>query len=77
MGRIWFMLSAVFSENELEIIRERSRAGIEAAKARGRFGGRPKGLSNEALKKGSVAALLYQQGKSVSHIRETPNIGRI
>lgn len=75
MGRIWFMLSAVFSENEREIIRERSRAGIEAARARGRVGGRPKGLPKEGLKKASVVALLYQQGKSISHIRETLNIG--
>ena len=36
MGRMWFMLSAIFSENEREILRERSRAGLQAARARGR-----------------------------------------
>ena len=45
MGRVWFMLGAVFAENEGEIIRERSKAGVEAARARGKVGGRPKGLS--------------------------------
>jgi DNA invertase Pin-like site-specific DNA recombinase len=69
------VLSAVSSENEREIIRERSRAGIEAARARGRIGSRPKGLSKEAFKKASVVASLYHQGKSISHIRETLNIG--
>ena len=75
MGRIWFMLSAIFSENEREIIRERSKAGLEAARARGRVGGRPKGLSKEAKGKASAAAILYKQGKSIGEIRKALKIG--
>lgn len=74
MGRIWFMLNAVFAENEREIIRERSRAGLEAAKARGRVGGRPKGISKEAEGKAAFAALLYKEGKSIKEIREKVGI---
>ena len=75
MGRVWFMLSAVFAENEREIIRERSKAGLDAARARGKVGGRPKGLSKEAKAKASTAAILYKEGRSISQIRESLKIG--
>ena len=75
MGRVWFMLSAVFAENEREIIRERSKAGVEAARARGKIGGRPKGLSNAAKEKAQTAAILYKEGRSISQIRGALKIG--
>ena len=43
MGRLWYMLSSVFAENEREILMERTFAGMEAALARGRVGGDRKG----------------------------------
>ena len=75
MGRVWFMLSAIFAENEREIIRERSKAGVEAARARGKLGGRPKGLSKEAKGKAFTAAILYKEGRSISQIRGALKIG--
>ena len=75
MGRIWFMLSAVFAENEREVIRERTNAGLQAARARGRIGGRPSGLSEQAKKKASMAAILYKEGKSIIDIRNVLKIG--
>lgn len=63
MGRIWFMLSSIFAENELEILKERTKAGLTAARARGRVGGRPKGLSDHAKSVASTAAALYQSNK--------------
>ena len=75
MGRVWFMLSAVFAENEREIIRERSKAGVEAARARGKLGGRPKGLSKEAKGKAFTTSILYKEGRSISQIRESLKIG--
>ena len=63
MGRIWFMLSSIFAENELEILKERTKAGLTAARARGRIGGRPKGLSDRAKSVASTAAALYQSNK--------------
>lgn len=42
------MLSSVFAKNEREILIERTLAGIEAARARGRVGGRPNGLTKKS-----------------------------
>lgn len=63
MGRLWYMLSSVFAENEREILMERTLAGLEAARARGRVGGRPKGLTTKAKVLAGLAATLYQSKK--------------
>ena len=47
-GRLFFNISACFSEFERDLIRERTRAGLEAARARGRKGGRRQGMTKEA-----------------------------
>ena len=49
-GRLVFTIFGAMAEFEREIIRERTRAGLEAAHARGRKGGRPKGLTDADLK---------------------------
>jgi len=59
MGRLWYMLSSVFAENEREILMERTLAGMEAARARGRVGGRPKGLTKKSKDQARLAATLY------------------
>jgi DNA invertase Pin-like site-specific DNA recombinase len=41
-GKFFFTIMAGFAEMERELIRERTNAGLEAARARGRKGGRPK-----------------------------------
>ena len=63
MGKIWFMLNAVMAENEREVNIERTRAGLASARARGRMGGRPAGLSDKAKKKAAIATSLYKEGK--------------
>lgn len=63
MGRLWYMLSSVFAENEREILMERTLAGMEAARARGRVGGRPKGLTNKSKELARLAATLYLSKK--------------
>lgn len=68
-GKLTFHLFAALAEFERDIIRERTKAGLEAARARGRKGGRPKGLSKAAKDKAIIAETLYKQGKmSVSEI---------
>ena len=47
-GRLTFNIFASFAEFERELIRERTMAGLQAARERGRIGGRKKGLSPEA-----------------------------
>lgn len=61
-GKLTFHLFAALAEFERDIIRERTLAGLEAARARGRKGGRPKGLSKEAMDKAIIAATLYKEG---------------
>lgn len=48
-GRLYFNMMASLAEFERDLIRERTRAGLEAAKARGRQGGRPVLLKDEKL----------------------------
>lgn len=62
-GRLIFNIFASLAEFEREIIRERTQAGLDAARARGRKGGRPKGLSKDAEKTAYAAETLYKEGK--------------
>ena len=43
-GQLMFNLLAVLAEFERNLINERSRAGLDAARSRGKLGGRPKSL---------------------------------
>lgn len=62
-GRLTFNIFASLAEFERDIIRERTKAGLKAARARGRVGGRPKGLSKQAEATAAAAVTLYQEGK--------------
>lgn len=61
MGKFAFQIVCCFAEMERNVIIERTREGLAAAKKRGKQGGRPKGLSDEAKKKAILAAELYKQ----------------
>ncbi len=50
-GRFVFNLFASLAEFERELIRERTQAGLSAARSRGRVGGRPKGLPSSRLRR--------------------------
>ena len=76
-GRFTFNIFASLVEFEREIIRERTMAGLIAAKARGKKGGRPKGLTQEALAKAEHAKILYESGKkSIPEIAKGLGISR-
>lgn len=75
-GKLTFHIFAAIAEFEREIIRERTKAGLESARARGRKGGRPKGLSKEAQVKAAAAASLYQQNKPIPEILSTLRISK-
>jgi DNA invertase Pin-like site-specific DNA recombinase len=44
-GNLFFQFMCILAEHERNIISERTKAGLSSARARGRTGGRPKGLS--------------------------------
>lgn len=68
-GRFTFNIFASLAEFEREIIRERTKAGLDAAKARGKKGGRPSGLSPKNMQIALTALDLHDTGKySISEI---------
>lgn len=54
-GRLAFGIFAAFSEFERELIAERTTAGLAAARARGRLGGRPRKMNRSTLKMAMAA----------------------
>jgi DNA invertase Pin-like site-specific DNA recombinase len=48
-GKLTFHIFGAMAEFERSIIRERTRAGLDAARARGRMGGRPRALTLKDL----------------------------
>jgi DNA invertase Pin-like site-specific DNA recombinase len=76
-GRLIFNIFASLAEFERDLIRERTNAGLQAARARGRMGGRPKGLSAAAQKKAIAAEALYKEGTlSVNEIARNLDISK-
>jgi DNA invertase Pin-like site-specific DNA recombinase len=76
-GRLVFNIFASLAEFERELIRERTHAGLSAARARGRVGGRPKGLSSNAEATAMTAETLYREKRlSISDICENLHIAR-
>lgn len=76
-GRFTFNVFASLAEFEREIIRERTKAGLDSAKARGKKGGRPAGLSRAATEKARSARILFDSGtKTVEEIASILGIGR-
>ena len=77
-GKLTFHLFAALAEFERDIIRERTNAGLAAARARGRKGGRPKGLSSKAQHTAIIAEKLYQEGElTVKEICEQLSISKM
>jgi len=76
-GKLTFHLFAALAEFERDIIRDRTRAALEAARARGRIGGRPKGLSNKAEHTAMLAETYYKAGElPISEICERLEVSK-
>jgi len=73
-GKLIFQVFGALSEFERNIIRERTHAGLAAARARGRTGGRPKALNTQQRK---LLVKLYKSGEhSVADICSLLNISK-
>ena len=76
-GNFAFNIFASLAEFERDLIIMRTQAGLSAAKARGRLGGRPKGLSESAKEKACAAETLYKEEKlSTRQIAKQLNISK-
>ncbi len=72
-GQLLFHLFAAFAEFERNLILERSSAGRIAARARGRYGGRPEKLNQKDL---NLLKTLYDNGTPIKTIAEQWQVSR-
>jgi DNA invertase Pin-like site-specific DNA recombinase len=73
-GKLVFHVFAALAEFERDLVRERTTAGLAAARARGRIGGRPSVMTADKL---AVARQLYASGEhTVAAIAATLGVSR-
>ena len=72
-GQLMFHLFAAFAEFERNLILERSEAGRVAARARGRFGGRPEKLTKQDRE---LVKTLVDNGTPIKTIAERWHVSR-
>jgi DNA invertase Pin-like site-specific DNA recombinase len=72
-GKLIFHIFGALAEFERNLIRERTQAGLTAARARGKKGGRPKALTGKQL---SIARDLYEKRHPIAEICRTLKISK-
>jgi DNA invertase Pin-like site-specific DNA recombinase len=72
-GKLIFHIFGALAEFERNLIRERTTAGLTAARERGRIGGRPKVLAGRKL---SIAQDLYDKRQPIPEILQTLKISK-
>jgi DNA invertase Pin-like site-specific DNA recombinase len=72
-GKLIFHIFGALAEFERNLIRERTQAGLTAARERGRKGGRPKALTTRQL---SIARDLYERHHPIQEILQILKISR-
>ena len=73
-GKLVFHIFGALAEFEREIIRERTSAGLSAARIRGKNGGRPKAMTEKQV--AMLRHLAADRNRSVSEICRTLRISR-
>jgi len=72
-GRLMLQVIGAMAEFERELIKDRTRAGLAAAKAQGRTGGRPAVMDADKL---TVAKARRSEGQSVTTIAKALGVSR-
>ncbi|MGW3241709.1 recombinase family protein [Streptomyces sp. NPDC001070] len=72
-GRLFFQIIAAMAEFERSLIKDRTRAGLEAARVQGRTGGRPSVVDEDVL---TVARARKAKGESISAIAKALGVSR-
>ncbi len=75
MGKAMLQIGAVFAEMERNLIRERTRAGLAAARARGRLGGRKPKIGKEAID--TARRLMKDPDLTMSEIAQRLGVNRV
>lgn len=75
-GKFLLAVFAAMAEFERDIIRERTIAGLAAARARGRVGGRPRGMSKETATKCQGVDNIVRSGGSIEGACKTYKISK-
>jgi DNA invertase Pin-like site-specific DNA recombinase len=73
-GKLVFHIFGVLAEFEREIIKERTQAGLQSARSRGKVGGRPKALTQKEVQ--MLRNMASDKSLTVSDICKTLGIGR-
>jgi DNA invertase Pin-like site-specific DNA recombinase len=73
-GKFQFHVFSALAEFERDLIRERTMAGLRAARARGRFGGRPREMTPEKVRMAS--SLMKDPDVSIKEICNTLDVSR-
>ena len=73
-GRLIFHVFGALAQFERELIQERTRAGLEAARARGRHGGRPRKLTGKQV--ATARHLLEDPNQRVAEVAEMLGVSR-
>lgn len=74
-GKLIFHIFAALAEFERALIQERTKAGLMAARARGRKGGRPKAMSDTDVKK--AHAMLLDPKMTKTEVARNFNVTRV
>ncbi|GGW44678.1 DNA invertase Pin-like site-specific DNA recombinase [Streptomyces albaduncus] len=72
-GRLMLQVVGAMAEFERSLIKERTRAGLDAARAQGRTGGRPAVMNDDML---TVARARRAKGESVNAIARALGVSR-
>ncbi len=75
-GRLFFHMTAAFDQFQRELIVENTKAGLKAARSRGRVGGRPRVLTEEKIKVARAMLKDRENYPFISDIIKALGIGR-
>ncbi|WP_210136625.1 recombinase family protein, partial [Staphylococcus sp. GDK8D68P] len=73
MGKMFFTLMSAFAELEANLLSERTKKGLDAARSRGRKGGRP---AIDEAKKELIKKLYYSKDYSINEICKIANVSK-
>ena len=73
-GKLTFHIFAALAEFERNLIRERTHAGLTAARARGRKGGRKPALDEKQIRE--VKALMRDPSVNITNVAERYHVSR-